>query len=672
MKNKLYRFWETGYGYIAIAILIFLIYALNNRIGTYDWQKEVAYFQYIKASLTSYHSLPWFWWNKLDNIAWYPAISQTSIFISNPETMLFSPFTPLLFLMDVLPYVKLLALIHCAIGIAGSFALKKRLQWDLHQFRIYSILFLLSPIILQHLSIGYNPWLNLFFFPWLIYFVSDEKTTSSILGTSMVLGLILLQGGTHIFIWFAMLISLYSLLKAYFEKNWKFLFRLLGIFCLAALLSSVRIYATSQAYADFLRSPDPGYNPLNFMTWALVPPVLIPPFKSFFIQLKWMEVPSWDAAIFWGLALVMIFILIKNYASYKHKLSTSHSNQKHRVMYDALLIASSILLILSFYSLFPSIISTVNNIIHIPFSEAVEKYPYRLAIPAFLGFSVVIAAYSKEIFRTIEDYLHRLSRSSIISKFVRVLKYSSITIFVILTTTLIASFFFSRIIQKNIYNSIQTAYYGTGNFWLSKFMESRSVYSLEYYINRADKFYSQAQISLLLFLTGIAIFVIVFLFLKSKIRKAEYAIELVLLVPFVFASVMWLSVGISIPFNEYPAQTILPPDVITKPADAKLKIDVSPQRFTIIPQEGIQAVEYNFPEISYADSKSLFVASNNAKISDLNGKMSLVPLDNRPIVLEFDSKSYYPAFILTVVTWLVVIGSLISQRKHSHKTIKIH
>lgn len=605
----------------------------------------------------------------MDNIAWYPAISQTSNFISNPETMLFSPFTPLLFLMDVLPYVKLLAVIHCAIGIAGIFALKKRLLWDLHQFRIYSILFLLSPIILQHLSIGYNPWLNLFFFPWLIYFISDEKPSSNILGTSVILGLVLLQGGTHIFVWFAMLISLYSLLRAYFEKNWNFLFRLLGIFCLTALLSSARIYATSQTYADFHRTPDPGYNPVNFITWALIPPVLIPPFRSFFIDLKWMDVPSWDAGIFWGLALVMVLVLIKNYRFYKNKSGTNHNLQNSTLMYEALFFASSILLILSFFSIFPSIINTANKVIHIPFSEGIEKYPFRLAIPAFLGFSIVIAAYSKEIFGSLKEYLHRLCRVSIISKLARALKYFTSTVFVCITAVLIASFFFSRIIQKNIYNIINAAYYGTGNLWLSQFMQSKSVYPLEYYIKRADKFYFQAQVSLLLLLIGVAIFVIGFFFLKSKIRKAEYAIELVLVVPFIFASMMWLSVCISVPFNEYPVQTILPPEVITKPADIKLKIEVSPQRITLIPQEGTHAVEYNFPEISDKDSNSLYVSSNNAKISDLNGKMSLVPLDDQPIVLEFNSKNNNSALILMVVIWLGVIGLLISQRKHSHKLI---
>jgi len=648
MKTKLYSFWEKGYLYMVISMLLFLIYALNGRIGIYDWQKEVAYFQYIKTSFTSFHSFPWFWWNKLENVAGYPAVSYTSNFVSNPETMLFSPFTSLLFLIDVLTYVKFLAVIHCLIGIAGSLALRRRLKWDSQQFRIYLILFLLSPIVIQHLSIGYTPWLNLFFFPWLVYFISDEKPSSSILGTSIILGLVLLQGGTHVFIWYAMLIFLYFVLKMCIEQKWDF--RLLGIFCLTPLLSFARIYATAQAYGNFHQPFQVGYNPINITLWALIPPILIPPIDGFFIRKVLMGVPSWDGGIFWGLVIILILVLARNYSRYNH---VGDNNSARQSMYVSLFVASSVLLILAFFSIFKFIIISVNAIIHIPFIEVAGKYPFRLAIPAYLGFSIMIASYWKELSQSLNELWDRLVGSFIILKLARALKFLAYAVFVSFSVVLMASIIFSRIILEIFHNMISEAYYGTGYHWLSQFMVGRSVNSLEHYFGRAEGSYFQLQVSLLI---GLTFLIVVVLFLRSNMRKKRHVNEFALAMPFVFASFMWLSLSMSVPYSQYPIQNVLPPDIITHPNTSELEVTANPQSITIIPQEGSHVTEFVFPEISSGDSKFLYVASNNATISHSSGVISLIPFDNRAIVMEFNSQSYIKAITLTVAVWLVVIG----------------
>jgi hypothetical protein len=653
IKTKLYRFWETGYFYLALSILLFIIYGLNGRVGIYDWQKEVAYFQYIKASLASFHTLPWFWRNKLDNVAWYPAAAYSSSFIGNPETMLFSPFTPLLFLMGVLPYVKFLAVIHCLIGIAGIFALKRRFQWDSRQFRTYSILFLLSPIIFQHLAIGYTPWLNLFFFPWLVYFIAGANPASSILGTSAVLGLVLLEGGTHSFVWYALLAALYFSLRAWFERKWSGLLRLVGIFCLAALLSSARLYATAQAYGGFRQSFQVGYNPLNFTFWALVPPVLIAPMDTLFSKMVWMGVPSWDGGLFWGAALLMALALAMSYRGCKRAANFHSADQNLTLIYDSLWIASSILLILSFFSIFEWIINAANSLAPIPFSVGVEKYPFRLAIPAFLGFSVVIAAYSKEISYSLDQTRHRLSQFQILTRSLNGIKFLTLVLTIGLSAAFLLSVIFSRSVLGISNSVIQGAYAGTGNSWLSGFMPGKSTHPLEYYLGRAAAMYSQLQVSLL---AGAAILIVALWFLRSRVWKTEYASEFALAVPMIFASVMWLSLSISVPYTQYPVQKVLPPLVVTEPPGLAPDINVSPQEITLLPPQGSRVTRYIFPGISRADSQSLYVASNNAAISETGGRMSIVPQDERPIVIEFNSTPYDKAIALSALAWAGVIG----------------
>lgn len=97
MKTKIYSLWEKGYLYLALSMLFFLLNQLSGRVGVFDWRKEIAYFQFIKESFTTFHSLPWFWWNKPQNLASYPGVSYTSNFVGNPETMLFLPLLPCCF-----------------------------------------------------------------------------------------------------------------------------------------------------------------------------------------------------------------------------------------------------------------------------------------------------------------------------------------------------------------------------------------------------------------------------------------------------------------------------------------------------------------------------------------------------------------------------------------------
>jgi hypothetical protein len=644
MKIKLYSFWEKGYLYLAISMLLFSIFALNRRIGIYDWQKEVAYFQYIKASFTSFHSFPWFWWNKLENVAWYPAVFHTSNFVSNPETMLFSPFTPLLFLMDVLTYIKFLTLIHCSIGIAGTLVLRRRLKWNSQQFRIYSILFLLSPIIIQHLSLGYTTWLNLFFFPWLVYFIFDEKPLSSILGTSIILGLVLLQGGTHVFIWYAMLISLYFVVKMCIEQ--KLDFRLLSILCLTVLLSFARIYATVQAYSNFHQQFQVGYNPINFIFWALIP--ILSPTCDLFINKVWMGVPSWDGGIFWGLAIILVLMLVRNYRRYNHAGDNNLPRQK---AYVSLFVASSIMLILAFFSIFGFIIIKVNSVMRLPFIEGAEKYPYRLAIPAYLGFSIVIASYWKELSQSLNELWNRLAGSLIISKIARALEFLAFTFSVCFSVIL--SIIFSRIILKIFHGMIGEAYYGMGYRWLSQFILVRNVNSFEHYIERVAGCYFKPQVS---FFIWLIFFIVLVLFLRRNRWKKRHANEFALAVPFVFVSFIWLLVSISVPYSSYPVQNVLPPEIITHPNISKLKVTANPRSVIIIRQGDSHVAEFFFPGIPLADSKFLYVASNNATISHSKGVMSLIPLDDRAILIRFNSQGYIKAIALTGAVWLMVIG----------------
>ena len=182
------------YGYMLIFLAALAIFLFYPNVGIYDWDKEVLYVSYIKTSLLEFKQFPMFLWNS-NQLAGYPAVDQSAFFAANPETMLFTPFLPLLLFLSPAVFLKLLVVLNGIIGVVGLLLLGKKLNWQPSQTRIFSALFLLSPIVIQHVAIGYLPWINLFLFPWLLYFLISDDLISHSLGSSMVLAVMLLQGG---------------------------------------------------------------------------------------------------------------------------------------------------------------------------------------------------------------------------------------------------------------------------------------------------------------------------------------------------------------------------------------------------------------------------------------------------------------------------------------------
>lgn len=414
LASKIQQFGQTGQLYILIAALVWAAYALSRNVGIYDWHKELAYFEYIKSSLFDFQVWPFFWWQKLPELWRYPAVTYTSNFMSNPETMLFSPLIVFLKFMEVITYIKFVAFVHYLIGLGGVLALRRRLQWNNTQFRVYLALFFFSPIIIQHLAVGYTPWLNLFFFPWVIYFLIEQRALLGALCLAAILAVILLQGGTHVFWWFVLLAALFSFSLAAMRREWAPFIRL-GLTLISILfLAFVRIYASTQSFAGFQQDFVNGYHFANFSAWALVPTLLLPPVHTFFIRYEWDGVPAWDGGVFWGLALVMTLILLFKYRDFRKYKPADETTVQNQPIYDALLVSSIFLLALSFFSVYEHLVQSIIAVMPVPFLAGIEKYPFRFAIPAFLGLSILLANYSNEIWRVFDHLIISAQRLPIL------------------------------------------------------------------------------------------------------------------------------------------------------------------------------------------------------------------------------------------------------------------
>ena len=667
MRSKLYMFWQRGYLYISLSALVYLIYLTIGKFGLYDWQKEIAYFQYTKTSLCDFHTLPWIWWKRPETLLMYPAIAHSASFISNPETMLLSPLTPALFILDVATFVKFLIVAHFLIGVTGAVALRRRLEWGDAQFRVFAGLFLLSPIIIQHLTVGYTTYINLFFFPWLIYFVCSDRFFPAVAGTAAVLALVLLQGSVHVFIWFALLVAFFLCARLVRELRLRFLIQLATTFALAFLLGYVRIDAAARAYADFQQPFLAGYNPINFLAWALVPPVFVPPLDAFFFRKQWMGLPSWDAGVFWGPSLLFMLVLLVKFKNFR---AVEGASRKFLRIYDALLGASLLLFILAFFSTFEYLVRLA-ALFHMPFAQGAEKYPFRLAIPAYLGFSVVIAAYYREISRSFTKSINRFLGLARLDVFYVALRKTALLLTIGAATFLIASFVFSRPITSKLHALAGEVYHGQGSGWVSRLFGKMNEGSLEHYYQRLDVLYSESQWS-----AGVVMFFsyAAFLFFQRNERKWRFsATEFALVFPLLFASAMWCALSVAVPKIDPPIMTVESPAVLLSPPEGKVAVQVSPLQLVLSTEKDSPPLAYELPQISISDSKILFAPLENARSSDSSGNLALIPSDNRPIHLTAETGWFYRSAELTAASWiLTMVGMCLYWSQPLYRRRAIH
>jgi len=675
MMKVVINFWRKGYFYILLAGILLFVFLVDSRIGIYDWGKEMAYFNVIKISLTQYHSLPLFWWNP-QVYGGYPAISVSSFFLANPETFSLSPFIFLLYWMDTLLFMKMLVCVFCVIGIIGILRLSRKLKWQDGQCRIFIALFLFSPIIIQHLAIGYFPWLNLYLFPWLIYFLIDEDIIRRVLGCASILALALLQGGVHPFVWFVVFIGFYSAVRFIQKPGLRVILFLVALIALSTLLSLVRITTSAQTFADFQQKFFNGYSLNGFITWGLTPPVFTPSDMDDiepYIESYNNGVPYWDGAIYWGAVLPLVLIVFIVLADKKISHKEWQKDARQAVIF-AMAIASLLITFLSFGHLYQNLMTKIAEWIKIPSLQAMEKYPFRFAILGYFGFSVVISHSFNEILMMIKKpivaFLSFLSRQKEKSKSVRkiaFIKWFFLSLIIVSTLYLI-----SILIRNAIFSwlepAIQSAYRGEGIDWLAGLMSQRLTIPITAYVQKAHSFYAGIQtILLMVMLSGWGVYLLLrfsrpiaaflfplFQFLQKRIN---ILLEVILVIPLLFASAMWMRVALATPTSGSLPGTLLPPQIDIIPASS-LTLTTTPSQLSILLEKPMGNQEIILSKIKYSDQRFLQVDDPKIKLFNSNGFLGITIGNDPLIVIRVKSETYQPAFWITLASWLLVVGTV--------------
>jgi hypothetical protein len=652
--------FESRFLFIWIGLAVYFVYCISEKVGIYDWQKDAAYLHYIRTSFADFNTIPYFWWKKIENVAWYPAVRHTSNFVAIPETILFSPLSPLLCLMSEIHFYKFWVFAHVIAGAFGCMLLGKKLSWNDIQFRTFSILFFLSPIVIQHLALGYLSWVNLLLFPWIVIFVWEENRLIGVLGLSIVLGWILLEGGIHVFVWFASFIVITILTLSYLERDWASILQLPFCFSLVALLAWARVYPSAEVFADFSQPFQAGYNPINFLVWGLLPPLFFPLVENIFIKEVWFGVPSWDGAVFWGGSIPMGLLLLLKYKSYRDQERT-HTLSR----YDAILFASLFLLFFSFFSFFEILIVGVNTFTSIPFSQGAEKYPFRLALPAYFGFSVLIANFAPSVYRDINASLGRWVQGTFIRvalrNFTAIFRYCMILLVVGSLLAIIVAVLIRDSALEFLSQVVTRAYYADNQTFLSSLLPGRTSHPIEHYLELTKAKYDQAITST----SVVACFAFIVAWLAKKgipptrnvLLSKHSALECALAITMLFSTSMWLTQAVSIPFESYPRQHMLPPRIIAEPDNLVTHIYADPSTLMVSLRPGTKG-KLTLIDISSSEARTLDIVSNNATFAPSNGPLTLVTTSDTSIVVKVRKHKVNGALAITGVSWVIVLTLL--------------
>ena len=683
-SDRLYIFLKKHI-YSMIAFIAFIVFWIHPNYGIYDWYKEILYVEYIQISTFDFHSLPVFLWNNSQFIG-YPAAEQSGLFIGNPETLLFSPFTPLLLFFKPILFLKTFVFLNFLVGFSGLLVLARKLEWTTTQKRVFSGLFLLSPIVIQHISLGYTPWTNLFLLPWLLLFLITHRPFIGGIGSGIVLALILLQGGIHVFVWFSAFLILVIFIQAISSRSVNKIAHIPAAFLTSALLAFPRLFFSLQVFNEFSQSFFSGFSLRGFFEYVMIPPVfLIKDMDNIetLIERYVDGVPYWDGAIFWGFLLILvIFLPVILYES--NKKSVRRRKSDYRLFIYPVAGASLILLLFSFYGFYQAIISFFANLLSIPALEGMEKYPFRFAIISYYGFAFVIACLWPSIlviFRTvlerIKQKIIRLQRADIIT-INSLVKWRKLTTFFLIV--FISIFVFSVVIQsplqKFMYAEIGKGYDGKDNGWISRLMENKQTIPLDFYLSKYDALFTYFQ-NILLALSGISF--MLWILIGNFRKMGEFTItivekstmylstifEVLIIIPVIFSFIMWFRVSLATPPTSASSLQVSPPIIFSTDSKQQLQdlkdLSFNPLSINFSVQNQYFGRKIYFPDISFFDTDFMEITTGNAELINYNGQMGIELLNTGEVNIGILLK-YYP-FIIMFSSWFIVIPFMISKRK---------
>jgi hypothetical protein len=168
-----------------------------------DWPKEYRYASILQQAVRQ-GGVPYFISRPI----------HTRRFLALPEVT-WSPQVVLLRVLEPGPFVLANTWLLYSVGFLGLVALERRLRLGMLPFTFVFLLFFLNGHVTAHLAVGHSMWAAHFLLPWfclaVLVLAEDPSHRRAPLAVALVLFVMLLQGGFHLFVWCVMLVGLLGL-----------------------------------------------------------------------------------------------------------------------------------------------------------------------------------------------------------------------------------------------------------------------------------------------------------------------------------------------------------------------------------------------------------------------------------------------------------------------------
>jgi len=259
--------------FILIAVALIVLwdgrFLFSENIGVFDWKKDIYYFHFLHSSIAEFGEIPLSFLMLPENINWYPTLKQTSSYWANPEVMTFSPLFLLIPFLSTIEFIKTYFFIHLLVGALGVFWLSHRLGFGIFEALLLLPFTILNPWLMQHLAIGYTPWIHACFIPMIVaLLIGRNRQIIGLVVASSLNALILYGGALHIFIWFNGAVGLFCLIYVLRRRQIWFLAKAIPFFLLTSLLIFPKVVAIFSVFNGWERNIAGSYSSLQDL-WGL-------------------------------------------------------------------------------------------------------------------------------------------------------------------------------------------------------------------------------------------------------------------------------------------------------------------------------------------------------------------------------------------------------------------
>ncbi len=384
---------------VALILLWYRNFLFTPRIGIGDWQKDSFYLNYLESSLKEFSEIPLSFLRFPPDLLRYPIPGATASYWANPEVITFSPLLILLLFMESVTFYKVSFVLYLSIGAYGCYRLGRRLQLPAVGGTLLFVTIILNPWLLQHIAMGYTPWMSFCLLPLLTELLADRRLGSGKLAAAAALnGLLVYGGALHLFVWYNGAAVIFLLVYSLRKRDWQILARFYLYLLLSGLLILPKAIAALSVLHELRRQPQGSYGSVADL-WGLFTDKTSPLYDvptSYSIH----GVALYDGSVYtgsWFVILLGVCVILAGWRWRKHRPEPLPLLET--------IITATLFLILGFNGIWPMLAKAV------PLLDS-EVYPWRfLFVTLFLACTLVTCV----VFSTCRSLLSRETRALLLS-----------------------------------------------------------------------------------------------------------------------------------------------------------------------------------------------------------------------------------------------------------------